>query len=110
MDFWKDKVKRNIKRDALSNQNLEVLSWSVITVWECELKPKLLPGTMERIMSELSANQMKWEEYRELRRKDRAFAVEQARRHRELLSRLDAELDLQFHIPERIRRMSRKGQ
>lgn len=108
VDFWKDKVKRNIERDALNNQNLEVLSWSVISVWECELKPKQLPETMERITSELSDNQLKWKEYRERRRRDRTFAVEQARRHRELLARLEAELDMQFHIPARIRRMSKE--
>lgn len=107
VDFWKDKVKRNIERDALNLQNLEALSWSVITVWECELKPKLLPETMARIVLEISDNQLKWEEYRELRRRDRAFAVEQARKHRELLARLEAELDLQFRIPEKIRRESK---
>lgn len=107
VDFWKDKVKRNIERDALNIQNLEALSWHVITVWECELKSKRLPGTMERIMSGLSANQLKWEEYRERRRRDRAFAVEQARKHRELLARLEAELDLQFRIPKKIRKESK---
>ena len=107
VDFWKDKVKRNIERDALNNQNLEVLSWSVISVWECELKPKLLPETMECITSELSDNQLKWKEYRERRRRDRTFAVEQTRRHRELLARLETELDLQFHIPEKIRKESK---
>lgn len=106
-DFWKDKVKRNIERDALNIQNLEALSWHIITVWECELKPKQLPGTMERIMAELSANRLKWEEYRERRRRDRAFAVEQARKHRELLARLEAEIDLQFRIPEKIRKESK---
>lgn len=105
-DFWKDKVKRNIERDALNIQNLELLSWSVITVWECELKPKRLSETMERVMSELSDNQLKWEEYRERRRGNRTFAMEQTRRHRELIARLESELDI--HIPERIRRMSKE--
>lgn len=106
-DFWKAKVKRNIERDSLNIQNLEALSWHVITVWECELKPKQLQGTMEYIMSELSANHLKWEEYRERRCRDRAFAVEQARKHRELLARLEAELDLQFRIPKKIRKESK---
>mgnify|MGYP003390467636 FL=1 len=107
-DFWKDKIRRNIERDAADVQNLEVLSWNVITVWECELKPKLLAATVGRVADELLKNQSKWTEYRELRRKDRAFAAEQARRHRELLARLEAELALQFHIPERIRMMSKE--
>lgn len=109
-DFWKDKIKRNIERDAADAQNLEALSWNVITVWECELRSKQFVATVERVAAELSGNLSKWEEYRELRRKDRTSAAEQARRRRELLTRLEAELDLQFHIPEGIRRMSRKGQ
>lgn len=107
MDFWKAKVKLNIDRDALNIQNLEVLSWNVITVWECELKLKRLAITMERVMSELSDKRLKWKEYMERRYRDRAFALEQARRHRELLAQFEAELDLQFHIPERIREESR---
>lgn len=106
ISFWTEKVKRNVERDALNVQNLEVLSWSVITVWECELKPKRFPATMERVMSELSDNQLKWQEYSERRRRDRAFAAEQARRQRELLARLEAELDSKFHIPERILKAS----
>lgn len=82
-------------------QNLEVLSWNVITVWECELKPKLLAATVGRVADELSRNRSKWEEYRELRRKDRAFAAEQAHSRRELLARIKAELDLQLHIPRK---------
>lgn len=106
--FWESKVKRNIERDALNIQNLEVLSWSVITVWECELKPKRISATMERVISALSDNQLKWKEYRERKRSDRAFAVEQAHRHRELLARLESELDLQFHIPKSIRRIAKE--
>ena len=55
-DFWKDKIRRNIERDAADVQNLEVLSWNVITVWECELKPKLLAATVGRVADELLKN------------------------------------------------------
>lgn len=108
-DFWKNKVKHNIERDALTRQTLEALSWGVVTVWECELKPNFLPVTVERVISELSGNRRKWVEYRVKRRESRRFAIEQSRRHRELLAGLESELDRQFHIPEKIRRMSRKG-
>lgn len=108
--FWQDKVRRNIERDAKNTRDLEVLSWQVITVWECDLKSKNLAATLERVASGLSDNLRKWEEYRERRRKDRAFATEQVRKHREILARLEAELDAQFNIPEKIRRMSREEQ
>lgn len=106
--FWRDKVSRNRERDALNIQDLESLSWCVITVWECALKPKRLAATMSRVTSELSENQRKWEEYQERRRTDRRFAMEQARRHRALLARLEAELDLQFSIPESVRKASKE--
>jgi DNA mismatch endonuclease (patch repair protein) len=34
--FWADKFKTNIKRDKLKKQQLEVLGWDVLVVWECE--------------------------------------------------------------------------
>lgn len=105
--FWKDKIRRNVERDAADVQNLEVLSWNVITVWECELKPKRLAATVEHVVSELSKNQSNWEEYLELRRKGRAFATEQARRHRELMVRLEVELSPYFHTSPKIRRMEK---
>lgn len=45
-DFWVEKVLRNKERDALAAQRLELLSWSTITVWECELRPKVFEETV----------------------------------------------------------------
>ena len=103
--FWREKVARNIARDELNAQRLDTLAWSVITVWERELKPSRLPATMERVMSELSDNKLKWEEYKKRRSCNRTFAVEQARRQRELIARLESELDIR--IPENIRQLCR---
>ena len=36
--FWNKKLGDNIVRDKKHNQHLEQLGWSVIVVWECELK------------------------------------------------------------------------
>ena len=71
-------------------------------------KPSAEPSLLGLCRGEKSG--AKANEYKERRRRDRMFAAEQARRHRELLARLEAELDLQFHIPERIRRMSKENQ
>lgn len=36
--FWKAKFERNASRDAENKKDLEDLGWTVIVVWECELK------------------------------------------------------------------------
>lgn len=40
VDFWREKIERNIERDRESTQALLDLGWSVIRVWECELRNK----------------------------------------------------------------------
>ena len=38
MEFWKNKLTENKRRDAVKIQALKELGWKVIVVWECELK------------------------------------------------------------------------
>lgn len=37
-EYWKNKITRNIERFAQQLLLLEAAEWSVMTVWECELK------------------------------------------------------------------------
>jgi DNA mismatch endonuclease (patch repair protein) len=37
-DYWMAKISRNKARDGRSRDELAALGWSVLTVWECELK------------------------------------------------------------------------
>lgn len=37
-DFWSRKFELNAERDARKVSELEALGWTVITVWECELR------------------------------------------------------------------------
>lgn len=48
-EFWKSKIFRNMERDRKNYQLLRDNGWQVLVVWECQLKPKLLEQTMERI-------------------------------------------------------------
>ncbi len=41
IDFWKEKFNRNIKRDRRQTKELIKEGWSVLVVWECELKYNL---------------------------------------------------------------------
>lgn len=40
VEFWKEKIERNIERDRESMKALFDLGWKVIRVWECELRNK----------------------------------------------------------------------
>lgn len=49
-DFWKNKIETNIARDKKKKEAIEALGWNVITVWECELKPKVREDTLKKLM------------------------------------------------------------
>lgn len=106
--FWTDKIERNRSRDQLNIQRLESLEWNVITVWECQLGKAEISSTIDTLEASIRSNEAKWRAYRDRRRQDRQFALEQARKRREIAALLEAELDGQFHIPARIRRMSKE--
>lgn len=94
-EFWKEKISRNIDRDELNSQRLDPLAWTVITVWECELTKKTdHEATIARIEADLQAAKTKYEHYLSTRRENREFAREQARKHRDLLAQVEAELGL----------------
>ncbi len=38
VEFWKEKIKNNVARDARNETELKALGWRVIRVWECEIK------------------------------------------------------------------------
>lgn len=106
-EFWVNKIARNQERDLVNIQRLESIGWSAITVWECELSKSGIENTMEKIESMLEENRTKWKAYQAHRRESRKFAIEQARRRREVNAIIEAELKKRFSIPERIKRLSR---
>lgn len=105
VEFWQAKVARNIERDLKSAQMLDTLAWTVITVWECELTKKNREATINRIEADLRAAKEKYENYCAKRRESREYAREQARKHREILAQVEAELNEQFDFPVHFRRI-----
>ena len=49
MDFWQAKIKRNIQRDKEEQKRLADMGWHCITVWECQLKPKVREETLQSL-------------------------------------------------------------
>lgn len=46
-DYWMPKLARNRERDARNGASLEQSGWSVMTIWECQIKDT--PALAERI-------------------------------------------------------------
>lgn len=38
VEFWEEKIERNVARDVRNEAELKALGWRVIRVWECEIK------------------------------------------------------------------------
>ena len=37
-EFWVDKITSNRERDKINTQKLTALGWTILTVWECEIR------------------------------------------------------------------------
>jgi DNA mismatch endonuclease, patch repair protein len=53
IDFWNDKFAKNVERDLRKRDELEREGWTVLTVWECELKrsDEVLVALLEKLQS-----------------------------------------------------------
>ena len=49
VEFWSAKIERNRKRDAEEQHQLASMGWHCITIWECQLKPKVRQQTLEAL-------------------------------------------------------------
>lgn len=70
-DFWKAKITRNQERDQEVWRQLEAKGWSVIIVWECQLKKAVLDETISRVEAEILRNGEFFHSIQEDRRKAR---------------------------------------
>lgn len=48
-EFWKNKIEGNKLRDKRNKEKLRKMGWSVITVWECQLKSAVRQQTLLEI-------------------------------------------------------------
>ena len=45
-NYWTTKISNNKKKDINAVKSLKKLGWNVITIWECQLKPKKSANTL----------------------------------------------------------------
>ena len=54
VEFWKNKLLSNKKRDILNVQKLREVGWNVIVVWECELKKQSRTERLDKLYLEIT--------------------------------------------------------
>lgn len=52
-EFWRKKIEANISRDKLKKTQLEEMGWTVLVIWECELRPNKRQETLETLENRL---------------------------------------------------------
>lgn len=48
--YWKAKIERNVCRDEENRKKLEEDGWTVLVVWECELKKACFEDTINKLV------------------------------------------------------------
>ena len=54
VEFWKKKFSENIANDEKNRLKLEASGWTVITLWECDIK-RDFESTMDNLLYQLSS-------------------------------------------------------
>lgn len=50
-EFWREKITRNIERDRVTTDLLQQSGWTVINIWECQLKADTRMETLDELRS-----------------------------------------------------------
>lgn len=106
-EFWETKIERNRHRDEVTTAHLEALGWTVITVWECELRGKAAAEARIEALAEdiRKAGEMKLQQKR-TRHISRTAAKKEREEMLQRQARLEEEIKRRFPIPLRIRALS----
>ena len=108
-EFWETKIARNKHRDEVTAAHLEALGWTVIIVWECELRGKeKAEARIKTLEKEIrSAGELKRQ--KEARRRlSRAAAKREREQMLERQAALEQEIKRTFPIPQKIKIASKE--
>ena len=108
VEFWEAKIARNRHRDEVTAAHLEALGWTVMTIWECELRNS---SQLDERLNALAEDIRYAGEVKRVKDMNKQQSRVAARREREELLRKQAKLEAEIHqlypIPKRIRTISR---
>ena len=107
VEFWDAKIARNRHRDEVTTAHLEALGWHVITIWECELRGKLESGTrLDELADEIRFIVGRKIQQEAVRQQKKSVAMKFREEILQRQAQLEAEIDVLYPVPKRIRKMS----
>ena len=104
VEFWETKIARNKHRDEVTAAHLEALGWTVITIWECELRTS---SQLDDRLNTLTEEIRRAYETKRIQDRDKRQSRVLARKEREELlqrqAKLEAEIYSLYPIPKRVK-------
>ena len=104
IEFWETKIVRNRHRDEVTTAHLEALGWTVITIWECELRTSSL---LDDRLNTLAEEIRRAYETKRIKDRDKRQSRVLARKEREerlrRQAKLEAEINSLYPIPKRVK-------
>ena len=56
VEYWHNKINRNVERDAQNTVFLSEQGWKVLTIWECQLKKKVAEENLQLLYNRIIKN------------------------------------------------------
>ncbi len=104
IEFWETKIARNRHRDEVTTAHLEALGWTVITIWECELRAN---SQLDDRLNTLAEEIRRAYEAKRIKDRDKRQSRVLVRKEREELlqrqAKLEAEIYSLYPIPKRVK-------
>lgn len=88
VEFWQNKIERNRVRDVEEQRQLASMGWHCITIWECQLKPKVRQQTLtalEYTLSHIFLEDRRVKPYEEIEEKSQMVAENTIRYNNKLI-------------------------
>lgn len=88
VEFWQNKIERNRVRDVEEQRQLASMGWYCITIWECQLKPKVRQQTLtalEYTLSHIFLEDRRVKPYEEIEEKSQMVAENTIRYNNKLI-------------------------
>ncbi len=57
-EFWRNKILSNVSRDQKNYKLLSDMGWSVIVIWECELKKEKRETTLQNLVNHILSSKL----------------------------------------------------
>ena len=104
VEFWETKIARNRHRDEVTTAHLEALGWTVITIWECELRTS---SQLDDRLNTLTEEIRRAYETKRIKDRDKRQSRVLARKEREeglrRQAKWEAEINSLYPIPKRVK-------